>query len=86
MNSPALAELMFELSEFSVQLCLDQKDEALIGLIGRDILIDTVTNSILPKAEEIMQKHIKSVLPTKLYKSIYDLKDTTPSLYKSWKL
>lgn len=85
-NSPELAELMFELSEFAVQFCLDGKDEALIGNIGRDILIETINDSKLNDAEKIFNLNIKPILPLGLADKIESLRKATPSLYESWKL
>lgn len=85
-KSPELVELMHDLTVFSVQVCLDNADEALIKSVGEEKIRTTINSSDKTAAKKIFSETLTQILPSSVLKKIQALEGKQFDFYKEWNL
>lgn len=85
-KSPELVKFVYNLTSIAVNLCVNNKDEALVESIGKDRIINCINNSDKQEALKIFNDNLKEVIGKKLCESTKKLMDTDFDFYSSWSL
>ncbi len=85
-KSPELVALMHDLTVFAVQICLDNKDEALIKEVGEEKIRTTINASDKTTATSIFKECLSKILPKDILAKIKSLENKEFDFYKEWSL
>ncbi len=85
-KSPQLVKLMHDLTVFVVQLCIDNKDEALINSVGEEMIRTTINSSNKTEAKKIFVEVLCKVLSNDLIRQINTLEGKQFDFYREWSL
>ncbi len=85
-KSPKLVELIYNLTEFTVDLCLKGNDLALIKEIGEERIRTTINSSAKSEAQKIIKDNLNKILPKNIQKQIADILKSKFDFYKEWSL
>lgn len=86
MNSPELAKLIFNLTEFTVNFVVENKDADLIARIGESAIISIINNSDREEAQRIFSSILVPLLPENLKNDILSCMSKSYNFYEEWKL
>lgn len=85
-NSPELATLMFEMTNFVVEFVAENKDAALIEAIGKDNIVNTINSSDVDSAKAIIQKYLNKIMPENISALLDKVSAKEYSFYQEWSL
>jgi hypothetical protein len=83
-NSPALVELIYSLTEKAVEIASNNQQDALIDAIGEDKIVDIINESKVKDAKKVYDKHLKPLLNAELVTAIENAIKTKDDFYQSW--